>query len=39
LLDACRRRDGDAAAKIVEDHVRETLDAMERYFSDEKDRA
>lgn len=36
LLDACRRRDADAAAKIVEDHVRETLDAMERYFSDTK---
>jgi DNA-binding GntR family transcriptional regulator len=39
LLDACRRRDGGAAAKIVENHVRETIDAMEHYFSDEKDRA
>jgi DNA-binding GntR family transcriptional regulator len=36
LLDACGRRDANAAAKIVEDHVRETLDAMERYFSDAK---
>jgi DNA-binding GntR family transcriptional regulator len=34
LLGACRDRDGDAAARIVEEHVRETLEAMERYFSE-----
>jgi DNA-binding GntR family transcriptional regulator len=37
LLKACRERDGDAAAKIVEEHVRETLEAMERYFADAND--
>lgn len=38
LLRACRKRDGDAAAHIVEQHVRETLEAMERYFADRSDR-
>jgi DNA-binding GntR family transcriptional regulator len=33
LVTAGRRRDSDAAAAIVEKHVRETLDAMEDYFA------
>lgn len=37
LLKACRDRDGDAAAKIVEEHFRETLDAMEQYFAEVSD--
>lgn len=37
LLQACRDHDGDAAARIVEEHVRETLEAMERYFGDASD--
>lgn len=34
LLEACRRRDAEAAAQIMERHVRETLEAMERYFAE-----
>jgi DNA-binding GntR family transcriptional regulator len=33
LLTACRNRDADAAAAVVERHVRETLEAMEDYFA------
>jgi DNA-binding GntR family transcriptional regulator len=37
LLKACRDHDGESAAKIVEEHVRETLEAMERYFAEASD--
>lgn len=34
FLEACREHDGEAAALIVEQHVRETLESMEVYFAD-----
>jgi DNA-binding GntR family transcriptional regulator len=37
LLTACRDRNHDEAAMIVEEHVRETLEAMERYFAEASD--
>lgn len=34
LLQACRNQDGDAAGRIVEQHLRETLESVERYFGE-----